>query len=189
LVGSAERSIIEGTEEGAQHMIVDKYKNGQYDDDYANSSFLDALKDGQIAEDLWDNLVLRAKSASAAMGLNSEYQHDQQLFEEMLGGALLPFMSPQGFVGSASNIVSTVKEISNSKVVGDYIAQALLTQDGINRNEQYYKFLREGVGSGTYAALTDRVQSMLKEKGLDGKTRKYNLDTTVLTDDGSTPTD
>jgi hypothetical protein len=72
-----ERSIIEGTEEGAQNLIVKKYLNGEYDDDYANPSFIDALTDGTLPSDIWDNIKLRATGFSVAMGWNKEYSNDQ----------------------------------------------------------------------------------------------------------------
>lgn len=45
------------------------------------------------------------------------------------------------------------------------------------------------MSNGTYLDMLDRIGNMLKQKGSDGKTTQYNLDTTVLTKDGSIPKD
>lgn len=187
--GSVWRSAVEASEEGAQNVIIKKYMNDEYADDYANSSFYDALTDGQLAEDAIDNLWLRAKTVGAAFNINHEYENDAQLFEEMMGGALLPFFSPQGVIGSALNARKTFNDITQSKRVGDYVATALMQQDEINRNSDFYKKVREGMSNGTYLDMLDRIGNMLKQKGSDGKTTQYNLDTTVLTKDGSIPKD
>lgn len=187
--GSVWRSAVEASEEGAQNVIIKKYMNDEYADDYANSSFYDALTDGQLVEDAIDNLWLRAKTLGAAFNINHEYENDAQLFEEMMGGALLPFFSPQGVIGSALNARKTFNDITQSKRVGDYVATALMQQDEINRNSDFYKKVREGVSNGTYLDMLDRIGNMLKQKGSDGKTTQYNLDTTVLTKDGSIPKD
>lgn len=187
--GSVWRSAVEASEEGAQNVIIKKYMNDEYADDYANSSFYDALTDGQLVEDTIDNLWLRAKTLGAAFNINHEYENDAQLFEEMMGGALLPFFSPQGVIGSALNARKTFNDITQSKRVGDYVATALMQQDEINRNSDFYKKVREGMSNGTYLDMLDRIGNMLKQKGSDGKTTQYNLDTTVLTKDGSIPKD
>lgn len=187
--GSVWRSAVEASEEGAQNVIIKKYMNDEYADDYANSSFYDALTDGQLVEDAIDNLWLRAKTLGAAFNINHEYENDAQLFEEMMGGALLPFFSPQGVIGSALNARKTFNDITQSKRVGDYVATALMQQDEINRNSDFYKKVREGMSNGTYLDMLDRIGNMLKQKGSDGKTTQYNLDTTVLTKDGSIPKD
>lgn len=187
--GSVWRSAVEASEEGAQNVFIKKYMNDEYADDYANSSFYDALTDGQLVEDTIDNLWLRAKTLGAAFNINHEYENDAQLFEEMMGGALLPFFSPQGVIGSALNARKTFNDITQSKRVGDYVATALMQQDEINRNSDFYKKVREGMSNGTYLDMLDRIGNMLKQKGSDGKTTQYNLDTTVLTKDGSIPKD
>lgn len=187
--GSVWRSAVEASEEGSQNVIIKKYMNDEYADDYANSSFYDALTNGQLIEDTVDNLWLRAKTLGAAFNINHEYENDAQLFEEMMGGALLPFFSPQGVVGSALNARKTFNDITQSKRVGDYVATALMQQDEINRNSDFYKKIREGMNNGTYLDMLDRISNMLKQKGSDGKTTQYNLDTTVLTKDGSIPKD
>ena len=187
--GSVWRSAVEASEEGAQNVIIKKYMNDEYADDYSNSSFYDALTDGQLVEDTIDNLWLRAKTLGAAFNINHEYENDAQLFEEMMGGALLPFFSPQGVIGSALNARKTFNDITQSKRVGDYVATALMQQDEINRNSDFYKKVREGMSNGTYLDMLDRIGNMLKQKGSDGKTTQYNLDTTVLTKDGSIPKD
>lgn len=187
--GSVWRSAVEASEEGAQNVIIKKYMNDEYADDYANSSFYDALTDGQLVEDTMDNLWLRAKTLGAAFNINHEYENDAQLFEEMMGGALLPFFSPQGVIGSALNARKTFNDITQSKRVGDYVATALMQQDEINRNSDFYKKVREGMSNGTYLDMLDRIGNTLKQKGSDGKTTQYNLDTTVLTKDGSIPKD
>ena len=187
--GSVWRSAVEASEEGAQNVIIKKYMNDEYADDYANSSFYDALTDGQLVEDTIDNLWLRAKTLGAAFNINHEYENDAQLFEEMMGGALLPFFSPQGVIGSGLNARKTFNDITQSKRVGDYVATALMQQDEINRNSDFYKKIREGMNNGTYLDMLDRISNMLKQKGSDGKTTQYNLDTTVLTKDGSIPKD
>lgn len=189
VTGSIWRSAIEGSEEGAQNVIIKKYLNDEYADEYANASLVDALTDGQIAGDLLDNLWLRTKTLGAAFNINHEYQNDQQLFEEMLGGALLPFFSPQGAIGSVISARRNYQEITQSKKVGDHLATALMQQDEINRNAQFYKIIREGVNRGTYSDLLDRIGSMIKDKGPDGKTRKYNLDTTLFGENDEAPTD
>lgn len=187
--GSVWRSAVEASEEGSQNVIIKKYMNDEYADDYANSSFYDALTNGQLIEDTVDNLWLRAKTLGAAFNINHEYENDAQLFEEMMGGALLPFFSPQGVIGSALNARKTFNDITQSKRVGDYVATALMQQDEINRNSDFYKKVREGMSNGTYLDMLDRIGNMLKQKGSDGKTTQYNLDTTVLTKDGSIPKD
>jgi hypothetical protein len=47
------------------------------------------------------------------------------MLEEMIGGALLPFTSPQAMIGGAANLSKTISTVSNSKRFGDYIADAL----------------------------------------------------------------
>lgn len=189
VTGSIWRSAVEASEEGAQNVIIKKYMNDEYADDYANSSFYDALTDGRLIEDTMDNLWLRAKTLGAAFNINHEYENDARLFEEMMGGALLPFFSPQGLIGSALNARKTFNDITQSKRIGDYVATALMQQDEINRNSDFYKRVREGMSNGTYLDMLNRIGNMLKQKGPDGRTTRYNLDTTVLTKDGSIPSD
>jgi hypothetical protein len=51
--------------------------------------------------------------------------------------------------------------------------------------------LREGVpGRQSYGELIEEARELLKSRdSATGKTRKFNLDSTVLTEDGSIPTD
>lgn len=183
------RSAMEATEEGAQAMIVDEFLEGKFDKDYANDNFLEALGEGQVFKDLWENTERRFNSLGAVLNLNSEYKDDQQFMEEMLMGALLPFTNAQGIAANAVSMKNTYDKIFNSKRVGDYIASALQTQDQINRNTELFKTMREGVGSNkNYSELLDNLQAMLKERDSEGRT-KYGLDSTTLTNDNSVPTD
>jgi hypothetical protein len=63
---------------------------------------------------------------ASAFGLSSENRDDTQMFTEMFGGAILPFTSPQGLVGGATNVRNIVNKISNSKRVGDAVAEQLM---------------------------------------------------------------
>ena len=72
--------------------------------------------------------------------------------------------------------------------VFDEIADGTITIEKIESSD-FYKKIREGVNNGTYLDMLDRISNMLKQKGSDGKTTQYNLDTTVLTKDGSIPKD
>jgi hypothetical protein len=119
------RSAMEATEEGAQAMIVDEFLEGKFDKDYANDNFLEALGEGQVFKDLWENTERRFNSLGAVLNLNSEYKDDQQFMEEMLMGALLPFTNAQGIAANAVSMKNTYDKIFNSKRVGDYIASAL----------------------------------------------------------------
>lgn len=188
-IGAATQSATEATEEGAQKMIVDEYMRGEYDEQYANGNFFQALSEGQVFKDLGSNIWRRMKAAGAVLNLNPEYKDDQQMFEEMLFGALLPFTSPQGIIGNAGKIHSTYKKISTSKEVGDYLANALSIQDEINRSKEFYRLQREGnPGGKTYSELLDSARELVKSKSPQGK-GKFKLDSTVLTEDGSVPTD
>ena len=183
------RSAMEATEEGAQAMIVDEFLDDKFSEDYSNATFVDAVKDGQVATDLLHNTQRRISSLGAALNLNPEYKDDQQFAEEMLMGAIMPLTNPQGIVANAVKFKNAYDKIYHSKKVGDYFSEALQTQDLINRNTKLFKLMREGVGSNrTYLELLSDVRNMMKQKDASGKT-KFNLDTTVLTEDGSIPTD
>lgn len=190
VAGQAIRSGIEASEEGAQHILSDRYSKGVYNNEYANDSFFDAITDGQLFSDIVDNTWLRAKAIGAAFDVDQEYKNDQQMMEEMFAGALLPFTSPQAMIGTTYNVVNAYEKIFNSKQVGDYIANALSNQDQINRNEQLFKMMRESVGgTKNHYQIMDDIRNELKRTDSSGKVRKYNLDSTTLTDDGSIPTD
>lgn len=186
---TAIRSIEEASEEGTQSIIADEYLRGEYDDDYANATFTDALSDGQVFQDLAGNIARRFRSVGSFLNLDAEYKSDQQMFEEMLFGAIMPFTNPTGVILGARNVVNAFNMISNSKKVGDHIASTLALQDEINRNTEFYKLLRQSNVSGqNYEELLDNVSQLLKSKSVKGNS-KFKLDTTALTEDGKELTD
>lgn len=187
LIGSGIRGVNEATEEGSQHILTDQYIRGLYDEEQSNSTFFDAVEDGQVFKDLLDNAWFRARSLGAAMGIDNEYKDDKQMAEEMLAGFLMSWTNPQGAVISSAKAISELNKLSQLPRVAKYLEKSLAKQDFINRTEEYFRNVREGLPSGnTWNEALDLIADELKSVGPDGTTRKYNLDATVLTD-GKTP--
>lgn len=186
--------LSEGSEEGAQAIITNEYLNGDYDDYYAHedsmSGMIDAATEGQMFSDIGENVVRRAKALGGFFNLSSEYKNDQQMTEEIFSGMLLPFFSPQTAVAHTLNAKKAYDKMFKSKRVGDYISEALSTKDVINRNEDLYKLIRRGAGSTrNYNELLDDLQELLLKRDASGKTHRFALDTSVLTEDSSVPSD
>lgn len=183
---------IEASEEGSQGMIVDDYLNGLFDDDYAHDNFWDAAFSGQVVSDIADTVWKRTKSIGAALNLNAEYKNDQQLMEEMLSGFLLQYGSPQAAASTAVRLATgnnVINKILKSKKVGDYLAGALIEKDEIARTEALLNNIQSGLGSSSnYEEILESARRELKSKDKNGKLR-YGLDSTVLTADGSVPSD
>lgn len=187
LIGKGVRGVSEATEEGSQSILSDQYMRGLYDDEPSNATFFDAVADGQVFKDLFDNVWFRARSLGAAMGIDDEYKDDKQMSEEMLAGFLLSWTNPQGAVISSAKAISELNKLSQLPKVSRYLEKSLAKQDFINRTEEYFRNVREGLPSGnTWNEALDLIADELKSVGPDGTTRKYNLDATVLTD-GQTP--
>ena len=103
--------------------------------------------------------------------------------EEMLAGFLLSWTNPQGAVISSAKAISELNKLSQLPKVSKYLEKSLAKQDFINRTEEYFRNVREGLPSGnTWNEALDLIADELKSVGPDGTTRKYNLDATVLTD-------
>lgn len=170
--------LQESSEEGAQHIMSNRFINGEYDDDVANTTAWDAFTSGQLLEDVGSNFWDRGRSFVAVMGLDPEYADDQQLYESMLSGALLPITSPQALVSGASNYFETVNKIRNSKKFGNWFAEHLAQQDETDRNVDLLKMLREG--NRTVGDYTDTLESIREAL----KSGKY--DTTTMSQDGKT---
>jgi hypothetical protein len=182
------RGVIEGTEEGAQAMIVDEYKAGKYDNEYANEDLPD-VDDIQSWTDLGETIGLRAKALSAWVGLNDEYKDDQQMSEEMWSGFLLSMINPQGLMIGGPQVAVRLNTLMQLPKVSSYLQQSLEKQDAIARYSDYFKNLREGLPSGrTWNEALDIIAEELKSVKADGKTRNYNLDPLVLTDGQTMPT-
>lgn len=187
LIGMGIRGVSEATEEGSQSILSDQYMRGLYDDEQSNATFFDAVADGQVFKDMFDNIWFRARSLGAAMGIDDEYKDDKQMSEEMLAGFLLSWTNPQGAVISSAKAISELNKLSQLPKVSRYLEKSLAKQDFINRTEEYFRNVREGLPSGnTWNEALDLIADELKSVGPDGTTRKYNLDATVLTD-GQTP--
>ena len=187
LIGMGIRGVTEATEEGSQRILSDQYIRGLYDDEQSNETFFDAVADGQVFKDLLDNVWFRARSLGAAMGIDNEYKDDKQMAEEMLAGFLISWTNPQGAVISSAKAISELNKLSQLPKVSKYLEKSLAKQDFINRTEEYFRNVREGLPSGnTWNEALDLIADELKSVGPDGTTRKYNLDATVLTD-GKTP--
>lgn len=185
--GSIVRGAIEASEEGAQHILTDKYLRGEFDEEQSNYTFTDALTNGQVFKDLLDDVWFRARSVGAIFDIDKEYKNDQQMFEEMLSGFLMSWTNPQGFIVNTVRAHSELSKALSLPKVSKYLQASLEKQDEINRNAEYFKNLREGLPSGnTWHEALDILGEELKSVGPDGKTRKYNLDATALTD-GETP--
>lgn len=189
VAGLGIRGTIEATEEGAQHIIADRLSKGYYDDQYANESILDSFEDGQVFSDILENTMLRARSLGAVFNLDPEYSNDQQMMESMLSGFILPVVSPQGIIGQAHSLKESYDRVKSSKKVGDYFAANLAAQDQIARNQALFKVMREGIGSENYNQVLDRIQNQFKNRDENGIVNRYNLNLSVLTEDGSVPTD
>lgn len=160
--------LIEGSEEGTQNMLTNEYIRGDYDEDYANDSFFDAVADGSIAADLGYNTWLRARSTVAAFtDLDPEYSGDDQLFEEYISGMLLPLTSPQGIIGTVGNIVETRKNLLDSKRFAAYYANALAEQDALDRKVQLIKNLNEMESVRSYADALGLIRDELKSGKYD----------------------
>lgn len=182
------RGVIEGTEEGAQAMIVDEYKAGKYDNEYANEGLPD-IDDLQSWTDLGETVGLRAKALSAWVGLNDEYKDDQQMSEEMWSGFLLSMINPQGLMVGGPQVAVRLNTLMQLPKVSKYLQQSLEKQDAIQGFQDYFKNLREGLPSGrTWNEALDILANELKTVKADGKTRNYNLDPLVLTDGQTIPT-
>lgn len=180
----------EGTEEGRQYMIADEAKKGKYNDENANDSFFDAVADGQIFEDVIDNMFGRVRAAGAFFNLDPEYKDDDELYENMLVGAIMPFTSPQGMVQTTMHTTRLYKNLKDSNKAHEYMSAALAQQDYINRIKESYDIIRgRQVSDENMSDYLDRMNVELKKKDKDGKIRKYNLDSMAITEDGSVPTD
>lgn len=183
LIGMGIRGVSEATEEGSQSILSDQYIRGLYDDEQSNATFFDAVSDGQVFKDMFDNAWFRARSLGAAMGLDDEYKDDKQMAEEMLAGFLMSWTNPQGAIISSAKAISELNKLSKLPKISKYLEKALAKQDFINRNEEYFRNVREGLPSGnTWNEALDLIADELKSVGPDGTTRKYNLDATVITD-------
>lgn len=175
------RGVIEGTEEGAQAMIVDDYKAGEYDAETANDGFSDPTE-AQSWTDLSETLGLRMDALGAWLGLNDEYKDDQQMTEEMWSGFLLSILNPQGIV-AVPKAASRLNNLMQLPKVANYLQHSLTKQDNINARQQYFKNLREGLPSGrNWNEALDLIGEELKNVRADGKTRTYNLDPLAITD-------
>ena len=182
------RGVIEGTEEGAQSMIVDDYKAGEYDEEYANDSFSDPIE-AQSWTDLSETLGLRIDALGAWMGLNDEYKDDQQMNEEMWSGFLLSLFNPQGLIVGVPKAASRLHELNKVPKVANYLQRSLEKQDNINARREFFKNLREGLPSGrNWNEALDLIGNELKSVRADGKTRNYNLDPLAITDGKTAPT-
>lgn len=180
------RGVIEGTEEGAQAMIVDDYKAGEYDEEYANDGFSDPTE-AQSWTDLGETLSLRMDALGAWLGLNDEYKDDQQMTEEMWSGFLLSILNPQGIV-AVPKAASRLNNLMQLPKVANYLQHSLTKQDNINARQQYFKNLREGLPSGrNWNEALDLIGEELKNVRADGKTRTYNLDPLAITDGHTAP--
>lgn len=183
LIGAGIRGVNQATEEGSQSILSDQYIKGLYDDEQPNATFFDAVTDGQVFKDMFDNVWFRTRSLGAAMGLDDEYKDDKQMSEEMLAGFLMSWINPEGAVVSSAKAISELNKLSQLPKVSKYLEKALAKQDFINRNEEYFRNVREGLPSGnTWNEALDLIADELKSVGPDGTTRKYNLDATVITD-------
>lgn len=170
--------LQESSEEGAQHIMSNRFINGEYDDDDANTTAWDAFTSGQLLEDVGSNFWDRGRSFIAVMGLDPEYADDQQLYESMLSGTLLPITSPQALVSGTSNYFETVNKIRNSKKFGNWFAEHLAQQDETDRNVELLRMLREENRTvGNYMDTLESIREALKSG-------KY--DTTTMSQDGKT---
>ena len=160
--------LVEGSEEGTQNMLTNEYIRGDYDEDYANDSFFDAVADGSIATDLGYNTWLRARSTVAAFtDLDPEYSGDDQLFEEYISGMLLPLTSPQGIIGTIGNFQETRKNLLDSKRFAAYYANALAEHDALDRKVQLIKNLNEAESARSYADALGLIRDELKSGKYD----------------------
>lgn len=182
------RGVIEGTEEGAQAMIVDDYKAGEYDAETANDGFSNPTE-VQSWSDLAETIKLRTDALGAWMGLNDEYKDDQQMNEEMWSGFLLSLFNPQGLVVGVPKAASRLHELNKVPKVANYLQRSLEKQDNINARKEFFKNLREGLPSGrSWNEALDLIGDELKSVRADGKTRNYNLDPLAITDGKTAPT-
>ena len=182
------RGVIEGTEEGAQAMIVDDYKAGEYDAETANDGFSDPTE-AQSWSDLAETIKLRTDALGAWMGLNDEYKDDQQMSEEMWSGFLLSLFNPQGLIVGVPKAASRLHELNKVPKVANYLQRSLEKQDNINARREFFKNLREGLPSGrNWNEALDLIGNELKSVRADGKTRNYNLDPLAITDGKTAPT-
>ena len=182
------RGVIEGTEEGAQAMIVDDYKAGEYDAETANDGFSDPTE-LQSWSDLAETIKLRTDALGAWMGLNDEYKDDQQMSEEMWSGFLLSLFNPQGLIVGVPKAASRLHELNKTPKVANYLQRSLEKQDNINARREFFKNLREGLPSGrNWNEALDLIGNELKSVRADGKTRNYNLDPLAITDGKTAPT-
>lgn len=182
------RGVIEGTEEGAQAMIVDEYKAGEYDAETANDGFSDPTE-AQSWSDLAETIKLRTDALGAWMGLNDEYKDDQQMNEEMWSGFLLSLFNPQGLIVGVPKAASRLHELNKVPKVANYLQRSLEKQDNINARREFFKNLREGLPSGrNWNEALDLIGNELKSVRADGKTRNYNLDPLAITDGKTAPT-
>ena len=182
------RGVIEGTEEGAQAMIVDDYKAGEYDAETANDGFSDPTE-SQSWSDLAETIKLRTDALGAWMGLNDEYKDDQQMSEEMWSGFLLSLFNPRGLIVGVPKAASRLHELNKVPKVANYLQRSLEKQDNINARREFFKNLREGLPSGrNWNEALDLIGNELKSVRADGKTRNYNLDPLAITDGKTAPT-
>lgn len=184
------QAVQEGTEEGGQYIIQKEALEGKYDNEVANDSWYDAVMDGQIFEDMVDNTFSRARAFGAFFNLDPEYKDDDEMYENMLVGALMPFVSPNGVVQTAGAAVHFRNNWMDSNKAKEYMSAALSQQDYIGRLKESYDIIRgRQVSDENMFDFLNRMRDELKKKDKDGKVRKYNLDTAAITEDGSIPTD
>ena len=177
--------IQESTEEGAQNLIQKKYKQGDYKDEIANNSLLDAITDGNLFMDMGENLLFRTETGLAFLGMNSEYKNDAQLHEEMMSGGLLSLLSGQSMVMNTVNAVKAYQQSEKAYGLGKYIEEALKKDAETNAYETFYRNMRkyDFKNIADYEVLLDGIRRELKsaKTNKDGTTtRKWNINTDAL---------
>lgn len=177
--------IEEGTEEGAQSVIQSEFQAGKYDTEQASDEFTDAVFNGNILSDMWDNLIFRTESGLSFLGLGSKYKNDLQMQEEIWAGGLLSLLSPQGAAMTAKNFHETYKGIKQAYGMGKFIEESLSNNADTNGIETFFRNMRkyDFANYSDYSQVLDFLREELKsaKTSKDGHTtRRWKIDTDAI---------
>ena len=200
------QAIEEGTEEGTQQIIQYDYLRGDYDNMVSHDNMWQDLSSGNVFGNIAENIGRRWSSAMAALHVTDVYKDDQEMYESMLMGALMPFSDPRSVVRNTLDTANVLKQLRHSKEISQVMFDNMANRDEVARSKALLDLLDKrafGVDvfnkipvvnwftnnstRDNYMSMLDRIQTMMKANK-DGKLPD-GFDTSALTEDGSVPTE
>ena len=200
------QAVKEGTEEGAQQIIQYEYLRGDYDNMVSHDNMWQDLSSGNMFGNIAENVGRRWSSAMAALHVTDVYKDDQEMYESMLIGALMPFTDPRSAVRNTIDAANVLKQLRHSKEISQAMFDNMANRDEVARSKALLDLLDKrafGVDvfskipvvnwftnnstRDNYMSMLDRIQTMMKANK-DGKLPD-GFDTSALTEDGSVPTE